>query len=218
MADSLPPYYEEDCAKLRTDLKTVAEKTQLYAEMLAGGIAREDDMLREVVGFLEACRERLGDVIEAGSLGKLPESIFESALQANGLVLQTLESDKNGTIPPQAMLTASKTISSGGGGGSANLLDLDLDDLSSLQLQQPPALPVFAPPASAATSKPQAAPAMLLEPPSPVADGEQANPLLLAQSTSQVHKQSPAPAPAPAPAPGSAMQDDFDSFLASLKK
>ena len=58
-----------DSVKLERDLITVFEKVRLCQEMLleSPGIA-QDEALSEVVGFLEACRDRIIDIIEAGSM------------------------------------------------------------------------------------------------------------------------------------------------------
>lgn len=40
-----------------------------------------DDALSEVVGFLEACRPRMVDLVEAGMGGALGEDIFANCLQ-----------------------------------------------------------------------------------------------------------------------------------------
>ena len=60
----------EFTSKLENDLATVFEKIKLCREMLleSPGI-EEDDALAEVIGFLEACRDRMADVIEAGTQG-----------------------------------------------------------------------------------------------------------------------------------------------------
>jgi len=68
--------HEADCFKLGEDLDSVQEKVQLYIELLGGGISRDDDAMGEVVAFLEACKERLAEVIEAGTKGELTEEIF----------------------------------------------------------------------------------------------------------------------------------------------
>ena len=63
------PPQSRDSAKLERDLLTVYEKVRLCQEMLqeSPGIA-EDEALSEVVGFLEACRDRIIDLVEAGSM------------------------------------------------------------------------------------------------------------------------------------------------------
>ena len=81
--------------KLEQDLATVLEKVKLCREMLleSPGI-HEDEALSEVIGFLEACRDRMFDVIEAGSQGLLGEDLFDLCLKVNAAVLKTLEAEK----------------------------------------------------------------------------------------------------------------------------
>lgn len=68
---------------------------RLCREMLpeSPGI-KEDEILAEVIGFLEACQERMFDLIEAGTQGLLSEDIFELCLRVNDAVLRTLEAEK----------------------------------------------------------------------------------------------------------------------------
>ena len=70
-------------------------QARLCREMLpeSPGIA-QDEILAEVVGFLEACQERLVDLIEGGAQGLLPENVFELCLRVNDAVLKTLEAEK----------------------------------------------------------------------------------------------------------------------------
>lgn len=85
----------DEAAKLEQDLVTVFEKVKLCVEMLreSPGI-QQDEALAEVVGFLEACRDRMIDVIEAGSQGLLAEDLFEKCLRVNDAILRTLEAEK----------------------------------------------------------------------------------------------------------------------------
>ena len=217
--------------KLRQDLDVVVEKVQLYAELLAGGLPRGDDTLVDILAFLEACRERLAAVIEAGTLGQLSEELFEASLKVNDMVQQTLEADKNGTILPQSILPPKAT----GCATGPNLLDLD-DQFAGLQFSPAPAhapaaspAPSLAPllpisPAPARTGTGAGAGAgvgAVAEPPSPVESHEQANPLFLSgvshgaakpplSDLSRSHAQQTGKAQSPPP-------DDFDAFLASLK-
>ena len=48
----------------------------------------------QVIGFLEACRDRMGDIIEAGAQGLLGESLMERCLRANDAIMRTLEAEK----------------------------------------------------------------------------------------------------------------------------
>lgn len=95
--------------KITADLNTVLDKVRLCREMLpeavqaraAGGGGRgEDDLLLEVVGFLEACQGRMLELIEAGmSEGAeggmtLSEEVFEQCLRVNDALARTLEAEK----------------------------------------------------------------------------------------------------------------------------
>lgn len=71
------------------------EKVRLCREMLlvSPGIA-QDELLADVVGFLEACRDRMADVIEAGTQGLLGEDLFSECLKVNDAILKTLDAEK----------------------------------------------------------------------------------------------------------------------------
>jgi hypothetical protein len=81
--------------KLKEDLSAVVEKVRLCREMLfsSPGI-QTDEALSDVVGFLEACRDRLVDLVEAGTSGLLGEELFAHVLQVNDMVIRTLEAEK----------------------------------------------------------------------------------------------------------------------------
>lgn len=85
---------QEASNKLKSDLKIVMDKARLCREMLpeSKGIAT-DVALSEVVGYLEACRTRLMDLIEAGTMGMLDEDVLELALKTNDVVNRTLEAE-----------------------------------------------------------------------------------------------------------------------------
>lgn len=81
--------------KLERDLETVFDRVRLCREMLmeSPGI-EQDEALSEVIGFLEACRDRLTELIEAGTHGLLGQSLFSLCLKANDAILRTLEAEK----------------------------------------------------------------------------------------------------------------------------
>jgi len=83
--------------RLERDLSTVEDKVKLCQEMLleSPGI-HADELLAEVVGFLEACRDRLAEVIEAGTQGVLNEVAVGKCLRVHDSVLRTLELEKAG--------------------------------------------------------------------------------------------------------------------------
>ena len=84
--------------RLEADLSTVFDKVALCQDVLreSPGI-HADELLAEVVGFLEACRDRLADVIEAGTQGLMTEELLGRCLKVNDAVIRTLEAEKAGT-------------------------------------------------------------------------------------------------------------------------
>eukprot|EP00904_Undaria_pinnatifida_P013217 jgi/Undpi1/9025/HiC_scaffold_26.g11485.m1 len=106
--------------KLVADLQMVKDKITLCRQMLpeSAGVDK-DDALSEVVGFLEACRPRMVDLVEAGMGGALGEDIFASCLQINDALLRTLDAEREGT--PIAV----EDIGGDGAKGAPSLLDLD---------------------------------------------------------------------------------------------
>jgi len=187
--------WEEDIAKLRADCCAVIEKVTLYCELIAGGVSRGDETVVTLVGFLDACAERLKEVIEAGTQGQLPEELFALCLKVNDVVLQTLDADKNGTIPTPAMLNAASITKPQAQAPSTSLLDFD-DDFATLKVTR-----------SYAPSKPAPYQAEAEGPASP-----SLNPLLAGQAN-LVAEGGGAAKKGETPA---FVQDDFDSFLASL--
>jgi hypothetical protein len=85
----------QEAGRLDRDLQVVSEKVKLCREMLlvSPGI-KHDETLSDVIGFLEACRDRLAEVIEAGTQGLLDEALFESCLRVNDAVLRTLDAER----------------------------------------------------------------------------------------------------------------------------
>ena len=121
----------DEVRKLNCDLDIVVEKIKLCREMMAEspGIA-EDEALADVIGFLESCRDRMGELIEAGAHGLLNEKMLMKALQVNDAIQRTLEAEMNHTsIDPddlQGLMDTGKTSSNDDrGAGNNNLLDLD---------------------------------------------------------------------------------------------
>lgn len=86
---------EDDFFRLQRDLFSVLEKVKLCREMLqvSPGI-EQDEALADVIGFLEACRDRMVDVIEAGTQGLLGEELFSQCLKVNDAILRTLEAER----------------------------------------------------------------------------------------------------------------------------
>eukprot|EP00968_Pinguiococcus_pyrenoidosus_P005131 scaffold331_cov243-Pinguiococcus_pyrenoidosus.AAC.12 len=89
-------------AKLDKDLLAVAEKIKLCRDILpdSKGIS-EDEVLAEVIGFLEACKPRMVTLVEAGMGGELSEQLLGKCLIVNDALLHTLEAEVKGTAVPQ---------------------------------------------------------------------------------------------------------------------
>ena len=61
--------------------------------LVSPGIAT-DDLLKESIGFLEACRDRMIDLIDAGTQGLLSEELFAMVLKINDDLMKTLFAEK----------------------------------------------------------------------------------------------------------------------------
>ena len=83
---------------------------KLCREMLreSPGI-QEDEALAEVVGFLEACRDRMADVIEAGTQGLLNEELLAKCFRANDAIFRTLDAEKVSPSDTSIFLTDSSS-------------------------------------------------------------------------------------------------------------
>lgn len=95
-AEIIPgPSNQADFQKLEEDLNCVSEQVKLCRELLpnTSGIS-SDNTLSEVVGFLEACRDKMTDLIEAGSNGLLGEDLFAKCLLINDGIYRTLEAER----------------------------------------------------------------------------------------------------------------------------
>lgn len=81
--------------KLRNDLFVVMEKNKLCREILqvSPGI-QQDEALADMIGYLEACRDRMIDIIEAGTQGLLGEELFNFALKVNDAIIKTLDAER----------------------------------------------------------------------------------------------------------------------------
>mmetsp|Transcript_15279 Transcript_15279/g.23006 ORF Transcript_15279/g.23006 Transcript_15279/m.23006 type:complete len:441 (+) Transcript_15279:70-1392(+) len=128
---------ENQSNKLRSDLSVVLEKVRLCREMLpeSPGI-HQDETLAEVVGFLEACQERMIDLIEAGTQGLLSEDMFELTLRVNDAVLRTLEAEKTGTsIPVEDETTAPVSAKGSDNQPKAAAVEDEADEFAQLTLK-----------------------------------------------------------------------------------
>jgi hypothetical protein len=100
--DAVRPRVEVFSSLIEKDLATVFEKVRLCREMLPNsrGIDR-DDALAEVIGFLEACRDRMVDLIDAGlqgTLGPNNNDMLVECLRANNAIFRTLEAEQVSSV------------------------------------------------------------------------------------------------------------------------
>lgn len=190
--------------KLKRDLDSVMEKVQVCLELLpASPGIEQDELLSDIVGFLEACRDKLVDLIEAGSQGEISEELFEYTLKVNDAVVKTLEAEWNGTtIETDSGETKEAEISLLDMDDSAPASNLKVanlnDDMSLLSMGAP-----------APTPTPVVAAA---DPFDPFGTQPPIPPAAAAAS--------PVVSPVASPAPktdADAAVDDFDSFFESLK-
>ena len=88
------PSNDSEFAKLRHDVNDVLDKIRIYAELVyLEPTASIDDALAEILGFLEACKERFAELIEAGSHGLLDESLFALVLKTNDYIIKIFEAE-----------------------------------------------------------------------------------------------------------------------------
>lgn len=135
-------------AKITADLNVVLEKIRLCREMLpqSPGIA-SDDLLSEVVGFLEACQARLMELIEARLSGgensqetELSEEVFEYCLRVNDALTRTLDAEKDGLVidvddeGTKPIIFGQKAASTTSG-PTTSLLDEEIDEFSTLTMK-----------------------------------------------------------------------------------
>lgn len=92
---------EDEFFRLQRDMLSVMDKVKLCREMLLESPGIEaDEALAEVVGFLEACKDRMVDIIEAGTQGLLGEDLFSQCLRVNDAICKTLDAERNGLKIP----------------------------------------------------------------------------------------------------------------------
>lgn len=92
---------EDEFFRLQRDMLSVMDKVKLCREMLLESPGIEaDEALAEVVGFLEACKDRMVDIIEAGTQGLLGEDLFSQCLRVNDAISKTLDAERNGIKIP----------------------------------------------------------------------------------------------------------------------
>ena len=120
-------------AKLKMDLDVVSEKISLCNDMVPNSSGVDtDDALAEVVGFLEACRPRMLDLIDQGTRGALTDDLLEFALKVNDDIAKALdaieEPPSSTQSPPQPPIPAPLASLS---------IDDDDDDDGSHDLRRP---------------------------------------------------------------------------------
>lgn len=93
-ADSLGQV--DGLSKLEQDYNVVKDQIILCQEMMQQsiGIDKGDLALAKVVGYLEACRDRLVELIEAGTNGLLSEESFSKCLKLYDSIIKTLDAEK----------------------------------------------------------------------------------------------------------------------------
>ena len=91
----IPEQEEDEFIRLQQDLSVVMEKVRLCREilMVSPGI-EQDEALADIIGFLEACRDRMVDVIEVGTQGLLGEDLFALCLKVNDSIAKTLDAER----------------------------------------------------------------------------------------------------------------------------
>lgn len=95
--------------KVASDLTSLSERIDL-ADMMRkeqGGIESGDEVLLAVIGFLEACKPRVIELIQAGTEGALSEEVFMQTLNVNDKLLALL-SDEPLPTPPDPPPTSSE--------------------------------------------------------------------------------------------------------------
>ena len=81
--------------KLNTDLDEVIDKLYLCKEILPTSTGIEtDDTLKAIIGFLEACLNRMSALIEAGAANLLSEDLFSKCLSVHDAIIRVLDAEK----------------------------------------------------------------------------------------------------------------------------
>lgn len=89
----------DEIQRLQMDLNVVADKITLCREMLlvSPGI-HQDEALAEVIGFLEACGDRMSELIEAAGMQQqgsmMDEDMFARCFSINDALQQTLDAER----------------------------------------------------------------------------------------------------------------------------
>ena len=81
--------------KLNTDLDEVIDKLYLCKEILPTSTGIEtDDALKAIIGFLEACLNRMPALIEAGTANLFTEDLFSKCLSVHDAIIRVLDAEK----------------------------------------------------------------------------------------------------------------------------
>ncbi|KAJ1437709.1 hypothetical protein B484DRAFT_444976 [Ochromonadaceae sp. CCMP2298] len=195
--------------KLTADLAVVLSRAAQLQEMLNSGLRIDSTQVSECVGFLEACRDRMGGaqgLVMAGAEGRLSEQHFSDCLAANDAVLRALEAEA-------ATATSSNSTK------EVDLLGMDPPSPHAVEADMGMGgglLDMAYLPAPTAHAAPAPAQIFAIPPPAPAP----APPVFipkLAPPPGYTPAPAPIPAPGPAAAPAAAGDDeDLDSFLKSL--
>ena len=107
-----------DFQRLERQLGTVREKIMLTEEFMRNTPDyTQSDVLEELINFLEACRSRLPEIAEAGSMGMLCADLLSEVLSVQDSVNKTVTAYRKGGIDT-AESTKEVTMRSDMTGGS----------------------------------------------------------------------------------------------------
>ena len=101
--------------RLERQLGTVREKVTLCEEIMINTPNYESsDSLVEVVCFLEACQQRLPEIVEAGTMGMLCDELLCECIAVNDAVANTISSYRaNGTVAADSSSSSNSGRNSG---------------------------------------------------------------------------------------------------------
>ncbi|KAG7365561.1 hypothetical protein IV203_038765 [Nitzschia inconspicua] len=141
--------------KIMKDLRSVNEKIDLLNQMLNPGagtpkMSITNDAVMAVVGFLEACKPRMIELIEAASMiGVLSETVFEAVLQCNDRLQKALEDVETAALTETTAETTAATAASENNNDDDDDVTDQFNDLLLGDLDDPPpSAPVVAGPKS----------------------------------------------------------------------
>ncbi|GMI23708.1 hypothetical protein TrCOL_g3176 [Triparma columacea] len=144
-------------AKVNDDLSSLEERIDL-ADMMRKETTQQDEVLLAVIGFLEACKPRVDQLIQAGTEGALSEEVFMKTLNVNDKLLAIL-ADEPLPVSPDVPAAPASEEPQKAPPSDPTATDLLLSDTS--VVSKPPAFDLAA---AAAASDPFAGSDSLLEP------------------------------------------------------